>query len=464
MIRSSLTKIVVLMACGLVGGCAATAEKYQRPAVAMPATWQNGAKDPANWPSLEWWKGFNSAELDQLIAEAQNNNHDLKAAVARIRQSRAGARIAGAGLYPTIEVAAAANRTKIPGKNAVNRYNVVPQASYEIDIWGGNRHISDAAENALLSSIYGHEVVRLALTADVANTYFQILSLNDRIDVAQRNLANAVKLMELVEAQKRAGVTSLFDIERQKTQLATAEAVLPPLRQQLQVARDALAILLGKTPEDLAVISPSLQPLTVPSLPVGIPAELLDRRPDIRRAEADLLAANANIGAARAALYPKLTLGLQGGTEANQLGSLFSAGSGVYSIGLDLLATIFDGGRRRGQVDLALARKTELAENYQKSILSALADVEDALAGARQFTAQEKAQREAAAHAREAYRLAELRLRAGAIDFTAVLDAERTLLSAETAEDQARLSRFSAMVNLYRALGGGWRAVDISGK
>ena len=448
--------IIVLMFCALSSGCILTSEKYQRLAVPLPGAWQGGRGDEAAWPDREWWRGFQSSELDRLIADARDNNHDLKAASARVAQARAAARVARAALYPTVELAADARRTKIGRSSPVNDYLVLPQVRYGIDVWGANRRSSEAAADMVMSGVYAQQVVKLTLTADVANTYFQILSLNDRLDVAQRNLANAHKVMDLVDAQKQAGRVAAFEVERQRSQVATNEAAIPPLRQQLRAARDALAVLLGKNPEDVEITTSSLRPLAVPVVPLGLPPQLLERRPDISKAEMDLIAAHANVAAARAALFPPITAAAQVGFESNASSSLFAVASGVRSISLGLLATIFDGGKLGGEVDLAVGRKMELAETYRQSVVSAFREVEDALAGVEQFTAQERAQRDAAIHADEAYRLAELLLRSGATDFTAVLDAERTLLAAETAADEARLNRFSSLVALYRALGGGW--------
>lgn len=511
--------IIAIAICGLLGGCTLGREKPQPLKIAAPAAWQSSAADRAAWPDREWWKEFQNSELDALIAEAQNNNHDLKAAAARIAQARATAGIAAAALYPGVALAADVKRTKAGGRVPENKFGIGPQASYEVDLWGANRQTSAAADAALLSSTYGHEVVRLALIADVANTYFQVLSLNDRIEVAVRNLNNARKLKDIVEAQSRAGKVSPFEVERQKTQVANFEATIPPLLQQGQIARNALAVLIGRNPgeggaslpslrslaapaaataaalesverspgsyraEDdstaggavrdalfprltLALVlsrnpgdasMPSLRPAVAPAVPIGLPSQLLDRRPDIRRAEADLIAAHANVAAARAALFPRLTLGAQGGLESGALHSLLNSGSGVYSITLELLATIFDGGKRSRQIDLAAARRTELVEAYRQSIISGFRDVEDALVGVQQFADQEKARLEEMEHAREAHRLAAVRFRAGAVDLTALLDTERALLNAETARDQARLGRFSSLVSLYRALGGGWK-------
>jgi NodT family efflux transporter outer membrane factor (OMF) lipoprotein len=441
----------------LAGGCA-VGPVYERPDVQAPAAWQASptAAQADAWPDREWWKRFGVAELDRLIAIAHDNNRDLRAAAARVAQARANLQIAGAALYPTLTVAADAGRSKSGDARSSGSYALFPQASYEIDLWGLNRHSRDVGEAALQSSVYDQEVVRLTLTADVANAYFQILSLNDRLRVARENLANARRLLELIEAQKKAGRISGLELARQRSQVASTEASIPPLRQQQQVARDALALLLALHPGQLQIEANSLRPVATPVAIAGLPSQLLQRRPDVRRAEADLIAANANIGAARAALFPSLTLSAAGGWRSAVLPALFDSGKSFYSIGLDLLGTIFDGGRLSGGVDLASARKAELLEVYQQAILASFRDVEDALSGVEQFAAQEILQQEAATQAREAYRIAEIQYKAGAVDFTTVLDAQRTLLSTEAALDPVRLSRFTSLVALYRALGGGW--------
>ena len=237
---------------------------------------------------------------------------------------------------------------------------------------------------------------------------------------------------------------------------ATSEAAIPPLRQQRQLVRDSLALLLARNPDQAPDSQAALRNLALPPIGAGVPSELIERRPDVRQAEANLIAANANLNAARATVLPSLTLGLGGGWQAATVGALLDSGSGFYSLAATLAGTIFDGGRKRGQVEVAAARRVELVENYLAAVRAAFRDVEDALAGVEQLARQEAQQATAADHAREALRLAELRYKAGAVDYGTVLDAQRTLLSAESAVDQVRLARFTAHVGLYRALGGGW--------
>lgn len=441
----------------MLAGCAGLSEAYRRPDPNAPAGWfgRPAAADEA-FPDRQWWSAFASPELDGLMRDAQSANHDLRAATARVEQARARARIAAAGLYPALTANLAADRSKSGGNEASNSISLGAQASYELDLWGLNRETARSGEAALLASRFGQEVVRLSLAADLANDYFQLLSFNDRLRTAQDNLALARRLLALVEAQKTAGRVSALELARQRSQVASNEATIPPLRQQRQVVRDALAVLLARNPGDAPDPRGSLRGLELPAVTSGLPARLIERRPDVRQAEAELIAANADVNAARAAVLPSLTLAAGGGWRAASVGALFGSGSGFASLAATLAGTIFDGGRKRGQVELASARRTELVETYLLAVRSSLRDVEDAFAGVDEFARQEAQQVAAAQHAREALRLAELRYKAGAVDFSTVLDAQRTLLSAESSVDQVRLARFTAHVGLYRALGGGW--------
>lgn len=452
--------VPVLVAVGLSGCAALTTEPYERPPLAAPTAWLGQTVDAtAGWPEPEWWKAFGSAELETLIGNALANNYDLRAAVARIAQARASARIRGAALWPTLTARAGATRDMPSDGSATNNSAIGVGASYEVDIWGRNRSAAEAADLAVASSEYGREVVRLVLIADVASTYFLLLSLNDAVRVAEDNLSYARRLLDLVQAQRGAGRVSALEVARQETLVANAVAAIPPLQQQRQVSLDLLALLLGRHASEVKLEGASLRAMNPPPAALGVPSELIERRPDIRRAEADLRSANANIAVARAAFFPSLTLSASGGYASNTLNTLlFNFGQGGFvALGVELLGTIFDGGRRAGEVDFAQARKVELAENYRQTVVIAFREVEDALAGIRYFAAQEQAQQQAVSHAREAYRLAEIRYKGGAVDFTTVLDAQRALLAADSAVDQTRFSRFASVVALYRALGGGWQ-------
>lgn len=454
-----------LLLCALAlatAGCV-TMPGSAKPDKSMPAAWRNAATKEADWPSSAWWATFNSAELVKLIDFAEKNNRDLSAAGFRISQARANLRVAGATLFPALDVTGSIGRSRSSGRGvaATNSNQIALGASYELDVWGGNRATRDAAAAALSSSAYARETTRITVVADTATAYFQILSLDDRIGVARRQLENTQELLKLLDIQYRAGAISLLELERQRNLVAAQESTIPQLVRERAQTLDALAVLLGVPPQELRLEGGSLAALMLPGVSPGLPSDLLVRRPDIRRAEADLSAADANLIAARAAMLPSFDLTARAGVQEAMITSLTGPGAFFWSLAAGVTAPIFDAGRLGGQRDLAEARRDELVEQYRQAILVSLRDVEDALVALSQLALEQESQERALQHAREAYRLAELRWRAGAQDFTTVLDAQRSLISAESAIDPLRAARYSAAVSLFRALGGDWSSVPI---
>ena len=440
-------------------GCATTGASVEPASVAIQAEgWRNApeaAKETA-WPDPSWWKNFGSAELVQLIESAEKNNHDLAAAGHRITQAHANLQVSRSALFPSISLNADAGRAGSDNRGTSNSVSTGIGASYELDVWGRNRAGADAATAGLASSGYARETARITVVADTAAAYLQILSLSDRLVIAQRQLDNAHELMKLLEVQYKAGAITQLEVERQRNLIASLEAGVPPIKQAREQAIDALAVLQGVPPQALRVNGGSLSALTLPALGPGLPSDLLVRRPDIRRAESDLVGGNANLEAARAAMLPRIDLSARSVIEAATIGALTGPGSLIWSLAAGITAPIFDGGRLSGQRDVSEARRNELIENYRQSILLGLRDVEDALSALNNLSVQQEAQERALTHAREAYRIAELRWRAGAQDFTTVLDAQRSLISAEASVDPIRAARFNATVDLFRALGGDW--------
>ncbi len=454
---SSLLTAAILAA--LVAGCASTGGTIAPSSVASaPEGWRNApaAAKEAGWPDPAWWSGFGSAELVRLVASAEQNNHDLAAAGHRIAQARAGLQVSQSALLPSVSANGGIGRSGSDGGRNSSSVQAGIGASYEIDVWGGNRASRDAAAAGLASSGYARETARITVVADTATAYFQVLSLSDRLAIARRQLDNAREFMSLLDVQYQAGAVSQLEVSRQRNLIATLEAGLPPILQAREQTLDALAVLLGVPPRDVRVAGGSLSALKLPSLTPGMPSDLLVRRPDIRRAESDLVAANANLEAARAAMLPRFELSARSVVEAATIGALTGGSSLIWSLASGITAPIFDGGRLAGQRDISEARRNELIEQYRQAILLGLRDVEDALVALSNLSVQQEAQERALAHAREAYRIAELRWRAGAQDFTTVLDAQRSLISAEASVDPIRAARFNATVDLFRALGGDW--------
>ncbi|WP_166646458.1 efflux transporter outer membrane subunit [Zavarzinia compransoris] len=429
--------------------------------VAAPAGWAApapaGARDV--WPAADWWRGFASDELDRLVAEARQNNTDLGQAVARVAQAEAQLRAAGASLWPALSLSLGADGRRPAGGNQWgDSYSAGLSASYEVDFWGANAADRAASAAALDASGFDQETVALTVTAGVATTYLQVLSLRDRLDVARRNLAIAEDVLRLVEVKVGAGAASDLDLAQQRTVVAQRRASIPPLEQQLREQATALAVLLGRVPGGFEVAGQSLDPVKVPGVAAGLPASLLQRRPDLKAAETRLIGADADIHAARAAFFPQVSLSAGMSLADGALGGVFSLSNAAYSIGASLVQAIFDGGRRAAQQDLAEARKVELLEAYRGAILAAFRDAEVALGAVDALNRQRLLQDEVLAQARRALELAQVQYRAGSTDLLAVLSAQQSLYSAEDAAAQVKLSALQAVVTLYRVLGGGWQA------
>lgn len=434
-------------------------DEWTKPEVAQPTNWQSTADGTGVWPDTAWWRGFGSTELDRLMGEASAGNLDLRAAVARVQQARANARIAGAAIYPTVDADASASRTSRFGSartTTTTNWQAGLAVGYELDLFGRIHATESAALARLRSSRYDQEALALTVSANVALTYFQLLALRERIALATESLNTSRRLLLLLDEQRRIGTTSDLEVAQQRASVAQQSAAIPALRHVERQTLSTLALLLGRLPQDFAIAGQRLSALATPPVMAGMPSELLFRRPDVRSTEADLRAAHLDIAAARAARFPRIQLTADGGTASAALSGLFGPGSFLVTLVGGLAAPIFEGGRLRAQQQLTQARYEELMEAYRTATLSAFRDVENALSGATQFRLQLAAAREARAQSREAYRLAELRFRAGTVDFITVLDAQRSIISSDDSVVQAQLSQLAALVDLYKALGGGW--------
>jgi multidrug efflux system outer membrane protein len=447
----------------VISGCTVGPD-YQRPELATPPAWKASPEAVSNpWPTKDWWAGFRSPALTQFIAQAERANYDIAAAAARIAQADARVRVSGAALLPTVEAGADASRSRFGTSNTSGRggsartnYSASLAASYELDFWGKNRSTLASAQSLALASRYDRETIAITVLANVGTTYFTVLEFRDRLAIARDNLANAEGVLAIVEARVNNGAASALELAQQRTVVANQRAALPALEQQLRQTENALAILLGQTPDALTIATGSLDDVVLPEAAAGLPSELLNRRPDVANAEAQLIAANADIGTARAALFPSIQLTAQGGFESAALSSLFNGPGLFWSLVASVTQPIFEGGRLSGQVDLTEARYEELVHTYRSTVINAFRDTEDTLVAMRQLAAQQVLQEEAVAAAQAAFDLADTRYRGGADTLLNVLDAQRTLFSARDQLVQIRSARLQAAVALFRALGGGW--------
>lgn len=442
----------------LLAACAAT-DGATPPAIEIPSRFAEAESAGAAFPDQHWWEGFGSAELDRLVEEALRDNADLRVAATRLQQADAQIRIAGAALLPSLDAGVGATRTRTSqdaaaGTRLSDSFDVGFTASWELDLWGGNRAFLSAAEASGVAVGRDRDALALSTVSAVAETFFRVLSLRDRVRLARANLENAQRVLALVDVRVANGAASALDQAQQRTQVANQQAALQGLLQQERQAVNALALLVGRPLEGFVADGQSLQPVKPVPVVAGLPSELLQRRPDLAAAEARLQAAAADVEAARAALYPSFSLTARAGNSSDRLSELLSGN--VVSLSLSLLAPIFEGGRLRGQVQLSVAQEQELLEDYRGTVLQAFADVEDALIVVRFSREREAALQRAATEARRAFSLAETQYRSGAIDLLSLLDAQRTLFSTDEALAVARLDRLLGLIALYRALGGGW--------
>ena len=433
--------------------------------------WRAGAPEAATvWPSETWWTGFNSPELNALIARASTGNFDILAAAARIRQADAALLGAGAPLLPAASLAASDqwSHTAVTSSGSVRKnryidsqsYSLVPSASYEVDLWGRLRATRDAALGTALASRFDQRTVALTAVTSVATTWFQALAYQDRLDVAQRDLHDSEEILRAIRARVDAGTASQLDVAQQGALVAGIRAGIPALRSQMQQLLNGLGILTGQPPEAITVRPGTLNNLSLPEVSPGLPSELLARRPDVAYAEASLQAANANIRAARAAFFPKVELTASGGMQSLAIGSLFGPGSLFAQAAIGATQTIFDNGSLQANLGQARGRYDELLADYRKSIVQAFTDVENALTAYRYATEQEALEREAVTIAQRAADIARAQVLAGTSDMVTALQAQTTLFNDLDTLAQVRQARFLALVSLYKALGGGWTRAD----
>lgn len=462
---------------------------YHKPATAVPmaftspgATTGSGRGDgPAPiWPTSQWWQGFGSADLDRLEQEAIAHNYTVQGAIAAVEAADGAVRVAGGALLPSVTGAPGASWSQVNaggststgsliansdgtltrvGSGVVDTrtYSATLSASYEVDFWGKNRATFQSAEANAMSARYAAQVTALTIVADVANTYFSALAYQDELTVARHNLAIAEELLKVEQGRLAAGYASVLDVAQQAALVAGQRANVPNLVSLERQEVIALGILVGRPPEEIAINPGSLATTTIPQAVPGLPVDLLRRRPDVAEAEANLVAAVATTRAARAALFPSLTLSGSIGWQNGALAGLLTPQSLVINAAANAVQTLFDNGALSGQVadDRALAK--EQAAAYQEAVLQAYTDVETALTQLYYTTAQQQLQETAVQQAELATRVARAQLNAGTTDITTLITAQQTQLTDENTLVSVRLAHIEAAVALSQALGGGWQ-------
>lgn len=462
--RLLLVLFFILLVALSLPGCS-LAPQYIRPGTSLPDA------APASWPQFEnkentiWWGSFQSVALPRLQAEGIARNRNFAAAGWQLAQAIAQSRVARAPLFPWIGAEGTASRTgHHAGPNdAFTMTDTLSggfQASYELDVWGRLRSQADSAAFMAEATLNDWRAVGLSLESDIAIAYFQVLALRERLAVQKEILSTAEQTLNYIEKQQRAGAASTLDCARQRSEVASMKARVQDLERQEQAAKNALNNLLGAaiTPEELDGImaAESITRLTPPPVSPGLPSSLLLRRPDVLKAEAALKAANANIGAARAAFLPLVNLTVQGGWQSDEFHTLFRPSSTLYALASSLVAPIFQGGRLMAAHEAAKARAEELIARYQQAALSAFLETDTAIAAIGYLASEEENRNTAVREAREAYRIVRIQYREGSTDFLSLLDAQRTLLMSQDAQIAVTLARLNTTVSLFKALGGGW--------
>ena len=443
----------------LLAGCS-LATPVPQTDVQPPAQW-NQAADSSVWPEARWWTQYDTPQLSRLMAQARVGNLDLASAATRLLQADAQLRQTGATLLPSVDGSASGRRGGNSGDgNVSSGFNASLNASYEIDFWGRNRAAVEAAAANLNASRYDLEALAITTDASVARSWFQLVENQARLQLARDNLAAAEQVLNIVEARYRFGADDSLAVSQQRALVAQLRANLPALEQQTLQLRNSLALLLGQGPDFVPGALPAMTDITVPEPGAGLPSELLNRRPDIRASEQHLLAANANLTAARAALYPSIQLTGSYGAQSSALSDLVSNPLNPWSLAAGLTQPIFDGGRLRAQVEISEASQQEALIGYQRAILDALIDADTALGALQQARRQYQLQQAATAESKLAFELAQARYKAGAIDLQNLLDTQRSYFQSQDSLVQQRAAWLLATVDLYRALGGGWQEIS----
>jgi NodT family efflux transporter outer membrane factor (OMF) lipoprotein len=461
--------IVVVLA--MLGPACTLGPDYVRPSIETPATYRDvvaasATPTPASLADLEWFDLFKDEALRTLVNTALQQNFDLRMAAERVLQAREQFRIERSNQFPTVDGSAGATATRRSEIGAtILPPGVDPEVAsvrggfslnWELDVWGRLRRLSESARAQYLATEEGRRGVVTTLVADVTQAYLSLRALDMQLTIGRRTRDVAVDNLRLTELRRDRGVATTLDVRQAEQLLFTATGQIAAVERAVTQTENALSLLLGQAPGDVAR-GQAIDAFTVPPVvPAGLPSSLLERRPDIRQAEQELIAANAQIGAARAEYFPRISLTSMLGVESRALSDVLTARAGMWNVGASAVAPIFNAGRTRATVKLAESVQRELVINYQRSIYGALREVSDALAGYRKTSEQRGEQERLVAALRDATRLSTQRYQGGLDSYLPVLDAERSLFQSELDLAGLRRQELGAIVELYRALGGGW--------
>ncbi|MCL5023145.1 MAG: efflux transporter outer membrane subunit [Nitrospirae bacterium] len=455
--------IIVAALALLVTGCMAGPD-YVRPHADMPEAFRYEEKEARDTANTAWWKQFQDPVLDALIAEALTSNKNIKIAAANVEQAAGVLLQVRSPLFPQIGYSGGGTKERASESGAVQlsgvpnpqtSYQALASASWEVDLWGRIRRFTEAARANLLASEEARRGVILSLVGSVAGSYVQLLGLDEQLNISKRTLETYAESVRLFELQFRYGQVSQMNVEQARSQYETAAAAIPLIESQIAQTENALSVLLGRNPGPIPR-GKTLNELMTPAVPAGLPSDILENRPDIRQAEQNLIAANAQIGAAKALYYPTISLTGTLGFASADLANLFKGPARLWSYAGSFAGPIFTGGSVSGQVKEAEAGKKAALLGYELAIQSAFADVENALVARRKLIDQIQAQERLVKANSEYVRLARLQYNGGYSPYSTVLQAEQQLFPSELNYAQYRASLFISLVKIYKAMGGGW--------
>jgi len=445
-----------------VAGCTVGPD-YIHPNINVPDAYRFEDKEARGTANTDWWKQFQDPVLDALIIEALLNNRNIRLAAANVEKAAGVLTQTRSTLFPQIDYSGSGTKLRSSEQGAVSSlmtnpqttYQMLANASWEIDFWGRIRRLSEAAQADLLATEEAKRGVILSLVSSVAGSYIQLLGLDMQLMISRRTLATYAESVRIFELQFKYGQVSQMNLEQARTQYETAAGTIPQIESQIAQAENALSILLGRNPGPIHR-DRTIFELINPAVPAGLPSDILVNRPDIRQAEQNLIAANAQIGAARALYYPTISLTGAFGVSSNDLSNLFNGSSRVWSYAGSVTGPIFTAGGISGQVKQAEAGRNAALMTYESSIQSAFADVENALVAREKLTEQLRAQERLVKASKEYVRLARLQYEGGYATYLTVLSAQQQLFPAELSLAQSLASACNAYVNIYKAMGGGW--------
>ncbi|MDR2549933.1 MAG: efflux transporter outer membrane subunit [Desulfobulbus sp.] len=456
--------LILALAMGGVAGCTVGPD-YKRPAVDVPTDWRLPEQEARQLADTDWWRQFNDPVLDRLIATALQENKDLLIAAARIEEFAGRYGIVRADLFPQIGASADYTRQRVtetgenqlvPGyKVTTNSFSAALNASWEIDLWGRIRRSTEAARAQLIASEEGRRAVVLTLVSNVAGAYINLRDLDRQLEISRNTAKSRGESYALFQERFNGGIVSDLELSQNRSQYQEALASIPPLEKAIAQQENSLCVLLGRNPGPIAR-GKTIDELILPAVIAGIPSDLLERRPDIRQAEQNLIAANAQIGVAKAAYFPTISLTGALGTASGELSDLFKGPSRIWQYSVPVAMPIFTAGKIAGSVREAEALQQQALLGYQQAIQNGFREVNDALVAQQQTDKQLETQKSQVAALRQYADIARLRYDNGYTDFLTVLDAERSLFSAELSYAQTQGELHLARIALYKAVGGGW--------